>query len=173
MITTIPTVDTQKINRKETKHATKENYQTTQEETKRTEKNYKNNQKTSNKMAASTWSERVSHSVCPTLSDPMDWSLPGSSVHGIIQARILEWVAIPFSRGWSWPKDQTQVSHIAVILYRITFNVHELNAPIERHRLGEWMKKTSSICCLQETHLRVKDTKRLKMKKMEKDIPCK
>ena len=40
-------------------------------------------------------------------------SPPGSSVHGILQARILEWVAISFSRGSSWPRDQTQVSHIA------------------------------------------------------------
>ena len=38
---------------------------------------------------------------CPTLCDPMDCSLPGSSVHGIFQARILEWVAISFSRGSS------------------------------------------------------------------------
>ena len=37
--------------------------------------------------------------ACPTLSDPMDCSLPGSSIHGIFQARILEWVAISFSRG--------------------------------------------------------------------------
>ena len=37
--------------------------------------------------------------LCPTLCDPMDYSWPGSSVHGILQARILEWVAIPFSRG--------------------------------------------------------------------------
>ena len=36
--------------------------------------------------------------LCSTLCDPMDCSLPGSSVHGILQARILEWVAIPFSR---------------------------------------------------------------------------
>ena len=42
----------------------------------------------------------------------MDCSLPGSSVHGILQARILEWVAIPFSRGSSQPRDQTQVSCI-------------------------------------------------------------
>ena len=48
----------------------------------------------------------------PTLCDPMDCSLPGSSVHGIPQARILEWVALPFSRGSSQPRDQTQVSHI-------------------------------------------------------------
>ena len=50
---------------------------------------------------------------CPTLCDPMDWSPPGSSVHGILQARIQEWVAIPFSRGSFWPRDQIQVSCIA------------------------------------------------------------
>ena len=49
----------------------------------------------------------------PTLCDPMDYSPPGSSVHGILQARIVEWVAISYSRGSSWPRDQTQVSCIA------------------------------------------------------------
>ena len=49
---------------------------------------------------------------CPTLCDPMDCSLPRSSVHGIFQARVLEWVAISFSRGSSRPRDQTWVSHI-------------------------------------------------------------
>ena len=49
---------------------------------------------------------------CPTFSDPVDCSLPSSSVHGILQARILEWVAISFSRGSSWPRDRTWVSHI-------------------------------------------------------------
>ena len=49
---------------------------------------------------------------CPTLCDPMDCSLPDSSVHGIFQARILEWVAISFSRGSSQPRDRTRVSHI-------------------------------------------------------------
>ena len=43
----------------------------------------------------------------PTLWDPMDCNPPGSSVHGILQARILEWVAFPFSRGSSQPRDQT------------------------------------------------------------------
>ena len=51
--------------------------------------------------------------LCPTLCDPMDCSLPGPSVRGILQARILEWVAIPFSRESSRPRDQTQVSCIA------------------------------------------------------------
>ena len=45
---------------------------------------------------------------CPTLGDPMDYTM-----HGILQARILEWVAFPFSRGSSQPRDQTQVSWIA------------------------------------------------------------
>ena len=49
---------------------------------------------------------------CPTLCDPMDCSLPGSSVHGIFQTRVLEWVAISFSRGSSQPRDRTQVSCI-------------------------------------------------------------
>ena len=46
--------------------------------------------------------------LCPTLFDPMD-----STVHGILQGRILEWVAISFSRGSSQPRDRTQVSCIA------------------------------------------------------------
>ena len=50
---------------------------------------------------------------CPTLCDPMNCSLPGFSVYGNLQARILEWIAIPFSRGSSWPRDQTLVSWIA------------------------------------------------------------
>ena len=49
----------------------------------------------------------------PTLCNPMDYSLPGSSVHGILQAGILAWVAILFSRGSSRPRDWTWVSHIA------------------------------------------------------------
>ena len=51
--------------------------------------------------------------LCLTLCNPMDCSLPGSSVCGILLARILEWVAIPFSRGSSQLMDQTLVSHIA------------------------------------------------------------
>ena len=49
---------------------------------------------------------------CPTLCDPVDCSPPGSSVRGILQARILEWVAISFSRGSSRLRDRTQVSCI-------------------------------------------------------------
>ena len=56
---------------------------------------------------------------CLTLCDIMDCSLPGSSIHGIFQAQILEWVAISFSRGSSRPRDRTQVSHIAGRLFTL------------------------------------------------------
>ena len=49
---------------------------------------------------------------CPTLCNPMNCSLPGSSIHEIFQARILEWAAISFTRRSSWPRDWTQVSRI-------------------------------------------------------------
>ena len=50
---------------------------------------------------------------CLTLWDPVDCSLPGSSVHGILQARILEWVAVPSSRGPSQPRDRTYISCVS------------------------------------------------------------
>ena len=56
---------------------------------------------------------------CLTLCDSMDCSPPGSSVHGIFQARILEWVAISFSRGSSWPRDW---NHISCIGRRILYH---------------------------------------------------
>ena len=49
---------------------------------------------------------------CPSLCDPMDYNLPDSSVHGILQARVLEWVAMPFSRRSSQPRDHAHVSCI-------------------------------------------------------------
>ena len=66
---------------------------------------------------------------CPTLCDPMDCSLPGSSIHGIFQARILEWVAVSFSRGSSRPRDWTQVSLTVARCFTIwaTREVQELN----------------------------------------------
>ena len=54
----------------------------------------------------SGWVSEVAQS-CLTLCNPVDCSLPGSSIHGILQARILEWVAISFSRGSSQPRDRT------------------------------------------------------------------
>ena len=51
--------------------------------------------------------------LCPTLCDPMDYSPPNSSVHGILQARKLEWVAMPALKGSSQPRDRTQVSYVS------------------------------------------------------------
>ena len=48
--------------------------------------------------------------LCPTLHDLMDCSPPGSSVHGVLQGRILEWVSVPSSRGSSRPRDRTLIS---------------------------------------------------------------
>ena len=56
---------------------------------------------------------RFSHQVVSDSCNPMDYSPPGSPVHGISQARMLEWVAIPFCRGSSWPRYQIQVFCIA------------------------------------------------------------
>ena len=55
---------------------------------------------------------KVKAQSCQTPSDPMGCNLPGSSVHGIFQARVLEWVAISFPTGSSRPRDRTCVSHI-------------------------------------------------------------
>ena len=52
---------------------------------------------------------------CPTLQDAMDWRQPGSSVHGVSQERILEWVAISYSRECSWSRDWTHDSSISCI----------------------------------------------------------
>ena len=60
-----------------------------------------------------TLNYKWSRSVVSNSLQPVDCSPPGSSIHGILQARILEWVAISFSRGSSWPRDRTQVSCIA------------------------------------------------------------
>ena len=65
------------------------------------------------------WESKVTQS-CLTLCDPTDYSLPGSSIHGILQTRILEPVAISFSRGSSRSRDQTRVSCIAGRFFTIT-----------------------------------------------------
>ena len=65
-------------------------------------------------------SEREVAQLCLTLCDPRDCSLPGSSVHGISQAIVLEWIAISFSRGSSRPRDQTWVSCIIDRRFTVT-----------------------------------------------------
>ena len=65
---------------------------------------------------------------CPTLCGPRDWSQPGPSVHGVSQARILEWVAISFSRASTPPEDQTRISCIGrwVLYHWATKEAHIL-----------------------------------------------
>ena len=60
--------------------------------------------------AAAAAASAKSLQLCPTLCDPMNYSSPGFSVHRILQARILEWIAIPSSRRPSWLRDRTCVS---------------------------------------------------------------
>ena len=59
---------------------------------------------------------------CLTLCDPMDCSPPGSSVSGILRARILEWVVTPSSRGSSHPRDQTIISYVSYIGWQILYH---------------------------------------------------
>ena len=65
---------------------------------------------------------------CRTLCDPKDCSPPGSSVHGILQARILEWVVMPSSRVSSWPRDRTCVSCSSCITGRFFYHWATRNA---------------------------------------------
>ena len=70
-------------------------------------------QRSSDLWISCTWNKNVLSQSCLTLCSPMDYSPPSSSVCEIFQARILDWVAISFTRRSSWPRDQTQVSCIA------------------------------------------------------------
>ena len=67
--------------------------------------------------------------LCPTLCDPMDCSLPGSSVRVILQARIPEWVAMPSFRGSSQPRDRTQFSSVSCIASRFFIHWANLGRP--------------------------------------------
>ena len=77
---------------------------------------------------------------CLTLCDPMDCSPPGSSVHGIFQARILEWVAISSSTGSSWPRDQTRVSYISCSGRQILYHSLPLGSPLQELNLTKMLQ---------------------------------
>ena len=98
----------------------------------------------------SEWVSEVAQS-CPTLCNPMDCSLPGSSLHGSLQARVLEWAAISFSRGSSWPRDRTWVS-------RIPGRHFNLWATREAHWRREW--QTIPVFLLQEPNEQYEKVKR-------------
>ena len=67
--------------------------------------------------------------LCPTLCNPMDYSLSGSSLHGILQARILELVALPYSRGSSLPRNRTGVSYVACTDRWVLYQQCHLGSP--------------------------------------------
>ena len=80
----------------------------------------------------------------------MDYSPPGSSVHGILQARILEWVAIPFSRGSSWPRDQILVSCMAgrfLTVSLVSFEPHVSKMKTVAHNLLFSFKIRRKLTC--------------------------
>ena len=78
---------------------------------------------------------------CPTLCNPMFCSLPGSSVHGFLQARTLDWVAVPSSRGCSPPSDGIRVSHISSLVSRFFTSSATWEFPVitSRHDHSERM----------------------------------
>ena len=74
---------------------------------------------------------------CPTLCSPMDCSPPGSSVHGILLARILKWVAIPSSRESSQPRDRTQVSQVSCIGRQVLYHQGNLRSQFSYYTRDE------------------------------------
>ena len=66
---------------------------------------------------------------CPTLCDPTDCGLLGSSVHGILQARMLDWVAMPSSKGSSQSRDRTSISYISCIHRQVLYHWCHLGSP--------------------------------------------
>ena len=71
----------------------------------------------------------LSLQLCPTLFNSMDCSPPGSFVHGILQERIMEWVAFPFFRGSSPCRDQTHVSYVSFTGRQVLYHWHHLGSP--------------------------------------------
>ena len=92
--------------------------------------------------------EREVAQSCPTLCDPMDCSLPGSYVHGIFQAMVLEWIAISYSKGSSQPRDRTPVSCIIDRCFIIwaTREVSEWGADVHSAELLNSYPKCQKQC---------------------------
>ena len=78
--------------------------------------------------------------LCPTLSDPMNCSLPGSSIHGILQARILEWGAIAFSKVWKRKVKVKSLSHVWLLATPWT-------AAYQAHRPWDFLGKSTGVAC--------------------------
>ena len=98
------------------------------------------NPKCLNSCESQSWKVKASVAqLCPTLFNPMNCSPPDSSVHGIFLARILEWVAMPSSRGSSWPRDGTPgLLHWGHILYHLNHQRSPNHSPCLEKFLMEW-----------------------------------
>jgi len=87
---------------------------------------------------------------CPALCDPMDCNTPDSSVHRILQARILEWVAIPSLRGASRPREWTHISYVSCIGRLVLYHYCHLGSPITAPLTGlsvpNIWKKKGTMC---------------------------
>ena len=68
--------------------------------------------------------------LCLTLYNPLDYSPPGSSVPGILQAKVLEWVAMPSSRRSSQPRDRNHISYVSCIGKQVLYHSHHLGRPV-------------------------------------------
>ena len=103
------------------------------------------------------WSEVKGAQLCLTLCDPMDCSPSGSSVHGVLQARILEWVAIPSSRGSSQSRDRICTSYVSCIAGRFLtcWAIEEAPSapkPGTNSASTEWMRQLSvAMAALKES----------------------
>ena len=109
----------------------------------------------------SKWSEVEVVQPCPAFCDPMDCSPPGSSVHGIFQAKILEWIAISFSRGSSGPRDWTWVSCTAGRFFTIWATRESQGRKVKVLFYQNYWNKSRTLCHIpsQKSHLRGKKRK--------------
>ena len=109
---------------------------------------------------------------CLALCDPMNCSPQGSSVHRIFQARILEWVVIPFSRGSSWPRDRSHVSgHCRQILYHLS---HQGSLPIpwRSHQHYECFKAKEKNLSNSKGKKDATEKERERLRETESMQPC-
>ena len=89
----------------------------------------------------------LSHQSCPTLRAPMNCSPPGSSVHEILQAKVLEWAAIFSSRGYSQPRNRTRVSYVSCIAGRSHQGSPHPGAYTEAIKHCILFRKSHHVCC--------------------------
>ena len=110
-------------------------------------------------------SESEDTQSCPTLRDPIDCSLPGSSIHGIFQARDLEWVAISFSNAWKWKVKVKTLSRVRLLVTpwtaahqappSIGFSRQERwsGSPVPSPSNGALSLNVELLCCTPETNM--------------------